>query len=354
LLLPEAFAIRTVVPDAATRLFHLLPPEPAHRLAIAALARVPPRTVRTADPRLETRVAGLAFPTPVGLAAGFDKDARVWRQLLGAGFGFVEVGTLTPEPQAGNPRPRMFRLPAERAVINRLGFNNGGIAAALPRFARHPLLGVNVGANRDSADRIADYAHAVAAVRGRAAWITLNISSPNTAGLRGLQGDALPELLAAAAEARGADGPPLWLKVAPDLDETQIDFIACVVMEAPVAALVVSNTTLARPPGLRGRHAGEPGGLSGRPLFAPSTAVLKAFARRLNGRVPLVGVGGVATAADVVAKLKAGASSVQLYTALAYEGIGLAARLARDLVPLLDAEGVRTPAELVGRDVPDA
>ena len=183
-----------------------LSPETAHELTLAALALAPARRGPAPDPVLATRFAGLAFPSPVGLAAGFDKDARVWRQMLGLGFGFAEVGTLTPRPQAGNPRPRIFRLSGDAAVINRLGFNNGGLEAALPRLAQHGRLGVNVGANKDSADRIADYVTGVRAVRDLAAWITLNISSPNTPGLRGLQGDALPELLAAAAEARGPGG----------------------------------------------------------------------------------------------------------------------------------------------------
>jgi dihydroorotate dehydrogenase len=322
-----------------------LPPEPAHDLVINALARLSPGMPEH-DPVLATRLAGLDFPSPIGLAAGFDKDARVWRQMLGLGFGFVEVGTLTPRPQPGNPRPRLFRLPADRAVINRLGFNNGGLAAALPRLVPHPGLGINIGASKDSADRVADYAAGVAAVREVAAWITLNISSPNTPGLRGLQGEALPELLAAAREARGEGGPPLFLKVAPDLDAAQIDAIAQAAIAAPVEALIVSNTTVARPPGLAGRHAGEAGGLSGRPLMAPSTAVLAAFARATGGRLPLIGVGGVASLDDVLAKLRAGATAVQLYTALIYEGPGLARRLNRELADWLRGQGLGSPAAI--------
>ncbi len=327
-----------------------LPPERAHAATIALLARLPPRPYRH-DPILATDLAGLALPSPIGLAAGFDKDGRVWRQMLGLGFGFVEVGTLTPRPQAGNPPPRLFRLPEDRAIINRLGFNNGGIEAALPRLARHPGLGVNVGANRDSPDRIADYARAVAAVRDVAAFITLNLSSPNTPGLRALQGAALGELLAAAAEARGGAGPPLFVKLAPDLSEAEIDQIAESVADSPVSALVISNTTVARPPGLRSRRAAEAGGLSGRPLMARSTAVLAAFRRRLGGRMPLVGVGGVADLADVLAKFAAGASAVQLYTALVYEGPGLARRLGRALAAHLRARGLCGPADLVARPV---
>lgn len=339
--------MRTLV----SRLLRQLEPERAHALALAGIEAFGLPDAPPPPPSLATRFAGLAFPSPIGLAAGFDKDARVWQQMLRVGFGFVEVGTLTPRPQAGNPKPRVFRLAEDRAVINRLGFNNGGIAAALPRLRAHPRMGVNVGANRDSPDRVADYAAAVAAVRDRAAWITLNISSPNTPGLRGLQGEALPELLAAAAEARGPGGPPLFLKVAPDLDETQMDAIAAAVLAAPVAALIVSNTTLARPPGLRSRHRGEAGGLSGAPLFTPSTAVLRGFARRLRSRLPLVGVGGVATAEHVYAKLRAGASAVQLYTALVFEGIDLPARLNAGLAALLARDGLPQVADAVGLDV---
>jgi dihydroorotate dehydrogenase len=300
---------------------------------------------------LETRIAGLVFPSPVGLAAGFDKDARVWRQMLGLGFGFVEVGTLTPRPQAGNPRPRVFRLAADRAVINRLGFNNGGLDAALPRLARHPCLGVNVGANKDSTDRIADYAAGVAAVRDTAAWITLNISSPNTPGLRNLQGEALPELLAAARAARGDTGPPLFLKVAPDLAEAEIDAIAAAVDGFAVDALIVSNTTLTRPEGLRAPAAREAGGLSGAPLRVPAAAVLAAFARRLAGKLPLVGAGGIASGADAYARIRAGASAVQLYTALVYEGPGLARRIAAELATLLAADGFASVSDAVGADL---
>jgi dihydroorotate dehydrogenase len=268
--------------------------------------------------------------------------------MLRLGFGFVEIGTLTPLPQAGNPQPRIFRLAEDRAVINRLGFNNGGLAAALPRLRPHRQLGVNVGANKDSADRIADYATGVRAVRDLASWITLNISSPNTPGLRGLQDSGLKELLSAAAEACGEGGPPLFLKVAPDLDAAQIEAISDTVSNSCISALIVGNTTVARPPGLRSSHRNEAGGLSGAPLLQPSTAILRAFARQLKGRVPLIGVGGIASAEDVYAKLRAGASVVQLYTALVYEGPGLPARLNAGLADLLARDGVRSVAEIVG------
>lgn len=322
--------------------------EAAHGLAISYLARNPPFDAPPSDPILESGVAGLRFPTPVGLAAGFDKDAVAWRALLGLGFGFVEVGTLTPLPQAGNPKPRIFRLPKDRAVINRLGFNNGGLQAALPRLEAHPRLGVNVGANKDSVDRIADYAQSIGSVRDRAAWITLNISSPNTPGLRGLQGEALPELLAAAREARGDDGPPLFLKVAPDLDPAQAEAIAQAVAEGGMAALIVSNTTLARPATLLSADASETGGLSGAPLFAPSTRLLADFARLLGGRVPLIGVGGVATAEQAYAKILNGASLVQLYTGFIYEGPFVARDIATGLAKLLRKDGFASVADAVG------
>lgn len=342
--------------NALRPLLFALDPETAHGLTLGALEALPPGRGPALDPRLETRFAGLAFPSPIGLAAGFDKDARVWRQMLGLGFGFVEVGTITPLPQAGNPRPRIFRLVEDQAVINRLGFNNGGLDGALPRLARNSRLGVNVGANKDSADRIADYAAGVRAVATRAAWITLNISSPNTPGLRGLQGEALPELLAAAAEARGETsgkdgGPPLFLKVAPDLDDAQIDAIADACLASKLSGLIVSNTTLARPPGLGSAHASEAGGLSGQPLFQPSTEILKAFARRLEGRLPLIGAGGIATAEQAYAKIRAGASAVQLYTALVYHGPRLPARIAADLSLLLRRDGFQSVSEAVGVDL---
>ena len=328
-----------------------LQPETAHNLTLAALSCLPAGEGPRFDPVLETRIAGLVFPSPVGLAAGFDKDARVWRQMLRLGFGFVEVGTLTPKPQAGNPRPRVFRLTEDRAVINRLGFNNGGLDEALPRLAAHPRLGVNVGANKDSEDRIADYAHGVRTVAPFAAWITLNISSPNTPGLRGLQGDQLPELLAAAGEARGAKGPPLFLKVAPDLDDAQIDAISEAALESPLSALIVSNTTLARPQTLRSAHAREAGGLSGAPLNAPALAILKAFRQRLGDRLPLIGAGGIASAEDAYARIRGGASAVQLYSAMVYDGPGLAARISTELATLLRRDGFTNVAEAVGVDM---
>ena len=325
--------------------------ERAHLLSLAALERAPRRAPPPVDPMLRIRVAGLDFPTPVGLAAGYDKDARVPDALLGLGFGFVEVGTLTPKPQAGNPRPRLFRLVEDHAVINRMGFNNGGQEAAFVRLSvreRRGIVGVNVGANKDSADRSADYARGVRAMAPVADYLTINISSPNTPGLRALQeAAALDALLAAAIEARGENGPPIFLKVAPDLESTDIDAIAKVVVDRKVDALIVANTTVSRPP-LSSRHAGESGGLSGEPLKPLAFQRLRDVRAATGGQVPLIAAGGIASAEDAYARIRAGASLVQLYSALVYEGPGLASRIAKGLVPLLARDGFKTVAEAVG------
>jgi dihydroorotate dehydrogenase len=334
-------------------LLHRLPPEAAHGWTIKALSHLPASRVppRVRDPILETRLGPLAFPSPVGLAAGFDKDARVWGQMLALGFGFVEVGTLTPKPQSGNAKPRLFRLSADRAVINRLGFNNGGIDAALSRLRPNPRLGVNVGANRDSVDRIADYADAVARVAPCAAWITLNVSSPNTPGLRGLQDAALPELLAAARAALPPGGPPLFLKVAPDLEDGQVARIARIAAEGGIAALIVGNTTLQRP-ALADRDRAQAGGLSGRPLAPIATDALRRFAIELGGALPLVAAGGIATGDDVWARMRLGATAVQLYTALVFEGPLLARRIADQLARRARSEGLAQLADIIGADLP--
>ncbi len=325
--------------------------ERAHRLTIAALERAPHRTQAKSDPRLASRVAGLDFPTPVGLAAGFDKDARVPDALLGLGFGFVEVGTLTPRPQAGNPKPRLFRLVEDRAVINRMGFNNGGQEAAFARLSsriRRGIVGVNVGVNKDSADRTADYAAGVRAMAAVSDYLTINISSPNTPGLRALQeAVALDALLAAVIDARGPSGPPVFLKVAPDLDPADIDAIAKVVVDRRVDALIVANTTVSRPP-LASRHAGESGGLSGEPLKPLALQRLRDFRTATGGQLPLIAAGGIASAEDAYARIRAGASLVQLYSALVYEGPGLAARIAKGLPALLARDGFQTIAEAIG------
>jgi dihydroorotate dehydrogenase len=331
-------------------LIFTLDAERAHRLTIAALKLAPPRPPPEPDPVLATNVAGLVFPNPVGLAAGFDKDAEVFASLLELGFGFVEVGTLTPRPQPGNPKPRLFRLAEDRAVINRLGFNNKGQAAARRRLERRGagVVGVNIGANKDSADRIRDYAEGVRAMVAVADYLTVNISSPNTPGLRGLQDKgALDELLAAVVEARGADGPPLFLKVAPDLEPEEIEGIAEVSLRHRLDALIVSNTTISRPP-LRSRFAGEAGGLSGRPLNALALERLRDFRRATGGGLPLIAAGGIASGMDAYERICAGASLVQLYTALIYEGPGLARRIARELKALLLRDGFARLDEAVG------
>jgi len=323
--------------------------ERAHRLTIAALKRMPAGTASAPDPVLATEVAGLSFPNPVGLAAGFDKDAEVWRQMLGLGFGFVEVGTLTPRPQAGNPRPRLFRLAEDRAVINRMGFNNGGQAAAVPRLAgpRGGIVGVNVGANKDSADRVVDYVEGVRAMAGAADYLTVNVSSPNTPGLRALQDPAaLEALLDAVRAARGGQGPPLFLKVAPDLATVDVDAIARVAA-GRVDALIVANTTVSRPP-LRSRHSGEAGGLSGAPLAPLALERLQDFRSATGGAFPLIAAGGIASGADAYARIRAGARLVQLYTALVYEGPGLARRIAHELKALLVRDGFARLDEAVG------
>ena len=341
-------------PFAALRpLLFALPPEAAHRITIRALAAgLYPRAAPD-PPELATSLAGLALPNPIGLAAGFDKDAQAFAGALGAGFGFVEVGTLTPRPQPGNPRPRLFRLAQDAAVINRLGFNNGGQAAALPRLAQRNrargVVGVNIGANKDSAERIADYARGAAAMAPVADYLTINISSPNTPGLRALQtAPALDELLARALPPRPR--LPVFVKIAPDLAAGELEAIAEVALARGIDGLIATNTTLARPPGLRSRHAGEAGGLSGAPLMGPSTDVLRRLRRLTQGGIALIGVGGIASGADAWAKIRAGADAVQLYTGLVYGGPGLVARIKRDLVALMRRDGVARIAEAVGAD----
>ncbi len=342
-----------------------LPPETAHDLTLRALELGLGPRAPADDPMLATEVAGLRLPNPLGLAAGFDKDARVAGPLLRAGFGWVEAGTVTPLPQAGNPRPRLFRLPEDRAVINRMGFNNGGLDAYAARLARRDrragVVVANIGANKASADRIGDYVLGLERLWGLADGFTVNVSSPNTPGLRALQSaTALDELGGRLAQARvrlrGADAPPpVFLKVAPDLDEAEVEAVADRAAAHGFDGLVVSNTTLDRPGTLRGAARDEAGGLSGAPLFARSTAVLRLFVQALAGRrtpagtrLALVAAGGVASGADALAKLRAGADAVQLYTALAYGGPALAAEIKADLLARLRAEGFRSVAEAVG------
>lgn len=341
----------------------LIDPETAHGLTVKALQAGVVRTCRpAADPRLAVTVAGIDFPNPLGMAAGFDKNAEVPDALLSLGFGFAEVGTLTPKPQAGNPKPRLFRLPADEAVINRMGFNNEGHAAALARLqaraGRRGIVGVNIGANKDSADRVADYVEGIRRFYAVATYFTVNISSPNTPGLRDLQArDSLKALLDAALSAREEETVragrrvPVFLKIAPDLTPEGLDDIAAEVREHDLDGLIVSNTTLSRE-GLKDQaQAKEAGGLSGKPLFERSTAVLAATRKRVGPDLPLIGAGGVSTAADLVAKVKAGADLVQLYSMMVYEGPGIAAAILKDLPALLDREGVKSIRDLRDRDV---
>lgn len=317
-------------------------PERAHTLTIAALSLSPFRGPGPDDARLRVNALGSTFPNPIGLAAGFDKNADVPDAMLRFGFGFVEAGTVTPLPQAGNPKPRLFRLAEDRGVINRLGFNNEGHAAARTRLsarrARPGIVGINIGANKDSADRIADYALGMAQLGPLASYVTVNISSPNTPGLRGLQNrDELERLLDAVTGARTAHhvAAPILLKIAPDLDDEAIGAIVQTALSRRLDGLIVSNTTISRPDTLKSAARGETGGLSGAPLMALSTDVLRRVATEARGRLCLVGVGGVSSGADAYAKIKAGATLVQLYSALAYEGPGLVKRIKRELLRLV-------------------
>ncbi|MGV1684103.1 quinone-dependent dihydroorotate dehydrogenase [Sphingopyxis sp. NJF-3] len=335
-------------------LVHATDGEAAHNLTLNALQPLPRARRALTGPALATELAGIAFPNPVGLAPGFDKDARVAHAMPHFGFGFVEVGTLTPLPQAGNPRPRLFRLVEDGAVINRMGFNNGGQAAAAERIAclrRYGLavpLGINIGANKDSADRIADYAKGTAAMAPLADYLTVNISSPNTPGLRALQDKgALEALLDGVAASQGDAAKPVFLKVAPDLEPADIDDIVAVALGKRLAAVIVSNTTIERPP-LASRHADEAGGLSGAPLAALALQRLKDFRTASGGALPLVGVGGIASAEQAWERIRAGASLVQIYSAMVFEGPGLAGRIARGLERLAARDGFAKVSDAVG------
>jgi dihydroorotate dehydrogenase len=338
----------------ALPLLRRLDPETAHGLALAALrAGLGPRRGPITSPRLATRLAGLALPNPLGLAAGFDKNARAVGPLLAAGFGFVEVGAATPRPQAGNPRPRLFRLAEDRAVINRFGFNNDGMAAIAARLAARPpggIVGLNLGANKTSPDRAADFAEVLAHAGPFIDFATVNVSSPNTERLRDLQGRAALAGLLAGVAAANATLPrpvPLFLKIAPDLRDRELADVAEVALEARIAGIVATNATLARE-GLKSRRAAEAGGLSGRPLFRRSTVVLAKLHVMTEGRLPLIGVGGIGSAEDAYAKVRAGASAVQLYTALVYSGLGLVPRILAGLEALLARDGFASVADAVG------
>jgi dihydroorotate dehydrogenase len=340
--------------DLAARALRALPAETAHRATLRLTGLFAPLLPKAPsdDARLGVKALGLEFPNPVGLAAGFDKDAEIPDAMLNLGFGFVECGTVTPKPQTGNPRPRLFRLPEDGAVINRMGFNNRGMEAAVGNLrARRGrgIVGINIGANKDSADRIADYAQAFARLAPLADYVTVNISSPNTPGLRGLQNKAeLTRLLAVLMEARAKHGfKPVLLKIAPDLDGQALDDIAGSAAASGIEGVIASNTTIARPV-LKSANAHETGGLSGVPLFAPSTEILRQMRARLPRDFLLIGVGGISCGADAYEKIRAGASLVQLYTGLVYEGPGLIARIKHELLACLTHDGFATIADAVG------
>ncbi len=336
-------------------LLRLADPERAHAIALAALRLGLGGADRTPDdPRLAVHAMGLQFANPIGLAAGFDKDAAALGPLMRLGFGFVEAGTVTPRPQAGNPRPRLFRLAQDAAVINRLGFNNAGLEEFVRRLAavrRGVPIGANVGVNREGAVPERDYPLLVAAVARHADYVVINVSSPNTPGLRALQAaERLSSILAAVAR-EVERRPPLLIKLSPDLNEAELPEIVAACVEGGAAGLVVSNTTTARPPGLRGRNAVQAGGLSGAPLFSSSTAMLARVARLAAGRLVLVGVGGIFSGRQVLQKLRAGASLVQLYTGFAIEGPALIPRLKRELLVALERDGFSTVEAAVGADL---
>jgi len=352
--------------DIAARALHALDPEDAHGWAIRGLKMgLGPRQSDVDDPILACTVAGLALSNCVGLAAGFDKNAEVPVAMSQAGFGFVECGTVTPLAQAGNPRPRLFRLTQDQAVINRMGFNNEGLEPFAARLSalkarragggREPVVGANIGANKDATDRVADYVAGLTRLWGLSDYFTVNISSPNTPGLRALQTKAaLEELLGRIAEARGrlkAAGTadyPIFLKVAPDLEDGEVEAIVETVAANGLNGIIVSNTTIARPADLASPRKTESGGLSGRPLLSASTAMLARFHAANGGRLALIGAGGIASGADALAKIRAGARAVQLYSALVYGGPGLVQRIKRDLAARLRAEGFASVTDAVG------
>jgi dihydroorotate dehydrogenase len=329
-----------------------LDPETAHGLTLAALRTGLLPAAPADDAVLATRLAGMALPNPVGLAAGFDKDVMVPDAMLRLGFGFVECGSVTPQPQAGNKTPRLFRLPEDEAVINRMGFNNRGLDHAVQRLrargSRAGVVGINLGANKDAADRIADYVTGMRATAALASYVTVNISSPNPPGLRALQdGAALSDLIARVVEARGRTPAPIFVKVAPDLENEDFTVISRAALDGRIDGLIVSNTTVSRPM-LRSKFAGETGGLSGKPLASLALTALENFAAASGGALPLIAAGGIASGADAYARIRAGASAVQLYSALVYRGPGLVAQIKAELAALLRRDGFASVNEAVG------
>lgn len=340
--------------DLGAKALTLLPAETAHKASLTALkAGLGPKLAGKADPVLATSVAGIELAHPVGLAAGYDKNGEAPDALLAAGFAFVELGAVTPRPQAGNPQPRLFRLREDRAVINRMGFNNEGLDALKTRLearaGKPGIVGINLGANKDSQDRAGDYVTLVKALKGLASFFTVNISSPNTPGLRDMQGaEALNNLLKRVNDARWTE--PVFLKVAPDLDEAGIEAITRAALDNRMSGLIVSNTTLARPDTLKSHHKAEVGGLSGAPLTEMSNHVLRRFRQLAGADLPLIGVGGINSVESAYARIRSGASALQLYTALVYEGPGLVGRLRDGLAARLKADGYASLADAVGVD----
>ncbi len=349
--------MKALMEKAGLALLHNMDPEAAHGMSIRALKAglaASPGSI-TSD-RLRTQIAGMTLPNPIGLAAGYDKNAEALSALSQGGFGFIEVGAATPRPQPGNPRPRLFRLSEDRAAINRFGFNNEGMEVIADRLARRPrgaVIGLNLGANKDSDDRAGDFARVLARCGPLVDFATVNVSSPNTEKLRDLQGrDALAALLAGVIQTRDALATPLpvFLKIAPDLTPEDLADIAAVAQEAGIDAIIATNTTLDRD-GLKSPFKGEAGGLSGQPLFDKSTRVLAQLSTLTD--IPLIGVGGAGSAEQAYAKIRAGASAVQLYTALVYGGLTLVAQIARGLDQLLARDGFASVAEAVGTNKKD-
>jgi dihydroorotate dehydrogenase len=358
-LLRSFSAVTGLLDRLARRVLHRLDPETGHGLALKALRFAPLPLPGVDNPALALQVFGLTFPNPVGIAAGFDKGGEVVDQVLQMGCGFAEVGTVTPMPQAGNPRPRLFRLSADDGVINRLGFNSEGHGAVLARLAARPgwgIVGVNVGANKDTADRAADYAAGVRTFAPVASYFTINVSSPNTPGLRDLQqaaalDDLLARVLAARADCAPAERRPILLKIAPDLTLADLDDIVRVARARRIDGMIIGNTTITRPPSLKDRAgAAEAGGLSGRPLFALATRMLAETYVRVEGAFPLVGVGGIDSSESAWAKIEAGATLIQLYSALVFKGIGLVGEIKSHLGDRLEQEKLAWLAPVIGRE----
>lgn len=347
----------SIIERAALGLLHRLDPERAHDLSLTALKlRLPNLPGVVSTPRLATTLAGLALENPVGLAAGYDKNAVALAPLMRAGFGFLEVGAATPRPQIGNPKPRLYRLTEDRAAINRFGFNNEGATSICARLALRPKsrvpVGLNLGANKDSTDRAADFAAVLAACGPHIDFATVNVSSPNTEKLRDLQGRAaLTSLLAGVMEMRAGlvRQIPIFLKIAPDLTDDELAEIAEVALAAGIAGIIATNSTLARD-GLKSADSSQAGGLSGAPLFERSTRILAKLSKLTDGKLPLIGVGGISTADQAYQKIRAGASAVQLYTSMIYQGLSVAAKVARGLDEILAKDGVASVADAVGTD----